>query len=38
MACGESRRAVTRHLGAMLIRWLNKRVSHGSGVGAGMAP
>lgn len=22
----------------MLIRWLNKRVSHGSGVGAGMAP
>lgn len=38
MACGESRRAVTRQLGAMIIGCLNKRVSHGSGVCAGTAP
>lgn len=34
----ESRRAITRQLGAMLILWLNKKVSHGGGVGAGTAP
>jgi len=38
MAWGESQRAISRHLGAMLILWLNKRVSHGSGVSAGTAP
>lgn len=38
MVCGETRRAITRHLGAMLILWLNKRVSHGSGVSGFLTP